>query len=379
MRISFVGDIMCEKEQLSACKTEVGYDFTKSMEQCRDVFNKSDFSVANLETPLAGEDLGYTNHKWSFNSPLEFAEEVKKTGFNLVSTANNHCLDRGVKGAFATINNLKSIQLDQVGLNASSDRNESVYIKDINGLKIAFISYTYGTNATFNKNYLDYSNDYLVNLYRDQESALKPPIILNKIIRRLKLLVPINKHIKKFKRDILTAKSQADFVFVLMHSGGQYNLIPDKWTIKLMNYTLKLGVDVVIGCHPHVVQPGLYFSNNQAGFYSLGNFLSYPGSEASGMIGFKTLAEYSIILHIHINEKQKKIQKITFEIAKTIVDESDKIAKTILLYDLIENQKDELQKKQLINDCKIIASRFLDIEKDKIEVRREYDFPVNID
>ena len=377
IKISFVGDLMCEKEQLFANTIDGKYDFTSIFACIKPAFNSSDYVVGNLETPIAGEGLEYSNRKWSFNTPIEYAQVLKDIGFDLVSTANNHCLDRGVEGAINTLNNLDKVGLDHVGTNRSIKERETIFIKQVKDLKIAFLSYTYGTNASFNKHYLDKSNSYLVNLFRAQEPLpykyyFRGHHRILRYIDRIKSSMLFSPYIRNLNRDIKKAKKNADFVVVLMHSGGQYNLIPDKWTRTLQDHMIKQGVDAVIGCHPHVVHEGLIYPSKQVGFYSLGNFCAYPGKESAGGQDLKTKSEYSVILHLHISSTTRKIEKITFQIAKSVV-EADKKSYVYLLYDLINKEKDAVKKEQLIQDNSLIVGRFLK-STNKFDPKEEYDY-----
>ena len=131
----------------------------------------SNYIIGNLETPLAGEELVYSSHKWSFNTPDCFAESLKKAGFNLLTTANNHCLDRGKIGLLNTLKTLDRYGLEHIGTYAQKSDKEKIFIKDIGGLRFAFLSYTYGTNASLNGEYLG-EDRYMVNLFQDQEREI---------------------------------------------------------------------------------------------------------------------------------------------------------------------------------------------------------------
>lgn len=371
IKISFVGDIICEEQQLLVNKTDKGFEFSDVFENIKPAFLESDFVVGNLETPLAEEDLKYTNHKWSFNTPIEFALAVKRVGFDLVSTANNHCLDRGINGLYKTIKNLDHINLDHIGTYLSKNDKDKLYIKKIGNIKIAFIAYTYGTNASFNKAYLKKNEKHAVNLFKRQEKILLRRQIMKRVLTKVEHVIingfTFNHRLRNLKKKINLAKRETDLVFVLMHSGGQYNLKPDAWTVNLIDYLFKNKVDGIIGCHPHVVQRVLINKNNQIGAFSLGNFCSYPGSDSCKM----NQSEYSIILHVFLNEITKKIEKITFQIAKSIID-SDGKAKIYLLYDLINKENDQSVKGKLIEDNLLIINRFLNQKANEINLEKEY-------
>jgi poly-gamma-glutamate synthesis protein (capsule biosynthesis protein) len=171
----------------------------------------------------------------------------------------------------------------------------------------------------------------------------------------------------ELKSKIKKAKMNADLVYVLMHSGGQYNLKPDKWTVNLMGFLFTNKVDAVIGCHPHVVQKVLIKNNNQIGAFSLGNFCSYPGSDSCKM----NQSEYSIILHTYLNENSKKIDKATFQISKSVIDLDGK-ATIHLLYDLINNESDKMIREKLIQDNLLIVNRFSDRHAEELCLKNEY-------
>lgn len=366
IKLSFVGDIMLEKEQLEASKKS---DFNSIFSNITHLISNSDFSIANLETPIAGEKHILTNHKWSFNSPIEFANSVKMCGFNLVATANNHILDRGVEGAIETVNNLSKINLEQVGLNLTKKSRDNIFIKKIGGVKIAFLSYTYGTNAHFNKHYLSSEELHLVNLMKPQEKNIKGKYL--SYLNYINTFNPYNKYLKKYFKDIKRAKKQADIVVMLFHSGGQFNIEPDRWSKFIMKLSLLKGVNVVIGAHPHVIQKSIKRDANSVGFYSLGNFSSYPGSESSGQIGIERLANYSIILNIYIDTKTKKILRITFTPTVSYVDD-DHVARVYPIFDLFKKTKDE----SLIINNSIIVSRILGIDKSSVKFNDIYNFPL---
>lgn len=373
VKLSFVGDIMCEEEQLKANFNNNNYDFSTVFEAIKPVFFNSDFVVGNLETPLAGQELEYTNHKWSFNAPVEFAVAVKNAGFDLVATSNNHSLDRGVAGLYKTIQNLNGIGLEQTGTYLTKSESDSICIKNIGGIKIAFLSYTYGTNSTFNNFFLKKEERFAINLFGKQQKSVKPTAYFTRIIDKLQTLIyrtqTTNNYLRNLKKKIKKAKQQADIVIVLMHSGGQYNIIPDRGTVKLLSYLTKIGVDYTIGCHPHVVQKIETNHNKQLGAYSLGNFCSYPGSDSCKM----NQSEYSIILHIYIDKITKKLQKSSFQITKSVIDSAGS-ANIHLLFDLIQNEKNTEIKQQLIKDNELIYNRFLNKKDIQIEVKNDYEF-----
>lgn len=113
--LSFTGDIMCQREQLAACRTSGGYEFGPLFEPAAEALAASDYLVGNLETPFAGAEAGYTRELYSFNTPDSFAAALAACGFDLVSTANNHCLDRKLSGQKRTLDILDRAGIAHVG------------------------------------------------------------------------------------------------------------------------------------------------------------------------------------------------------------------------------------------------------------------------
>jgi poly-gamma-glutamate synthesis protein (capsule biosynthesis protein) len=138
------------------------------------LFKKSEYVVANLETPTAGEKAGYSCKNYNFNTPETILKAMKDSGIAMVTTANNHSLDRGVSGIDSTIDNIKKYGLEYTGT-AQSEIERAPLVKEIKGTKIGFLSYTYGTEACYNGVYLDKKNYYKVNLLQEQE--LKNPCL----------------------------------------------------------------------------------------------------------------------------------------------------------------------------------------------------------
>jgi poly-gamma-glutamate synthesis protein (capsule biosynthesis protein) len=208
----------------------------------------ADFTLGNLETVTAGKDKKYSGYPM-FNSPDEFISAVKTAGFNLVTTSNNHALDRGETGINRTITQLIKNNLNYTGTFTSQHDRDSIRIFDIKGIKIAFLSYSYGTNG----NPIPGGKKYLIN------------IIDYDLIQK----------------DISYARQLgADLVIVYYHFGDEYKREPSAFQKTTVNKTIEMGADIILGGHPHVLEPAIYFKTHNAkidtGFavYSLGNFLS---------------------------------------------------------------------------------------------------------
>lgn len=242
----FVGDAMQHGPQIKAAtKTDGTYDYGECFTLVEDDIKSADYAVANLECPLAGKPYkGYP----AFSAPDEYAQQLSETGFDLLQLANNHILDAYGKGVLRTIKTLDSIGIEHLGAYENEIERETKlpYVKDVNGIKIAFLSYTYGTN-----------------LYDSRTD-----VIIDRINRDL-MAVDVKK-----ARD-----AGAEIVCMCLHWGNEYELLPSKSQRSLTEFLQSIGVDLIIGSHPHVVQPMEleYSMNNGSGglvVYSLGNFIS---------------------------------------------------------------------------------------------------------
>ncbi len=242
----FVGDIMQHDAQIEAAYNPVTktYEYDQGFQFIRPLIGKYDFRVANLEVTLAGKPYkGYPQ----FSAPDELAKTLKRTGFNVVLTANNHACDRGDKGVLRTLDVLDKIGLPHTGTFRSLEERDTVYplIIEKNGIQVAFLNYTYGTNGL----------------------SVNPPLIVNYIDTAL------------IRKDIAEAKKRkADYVICNLHWGKEYLSLPDAYQKRIEKFCYKAGADMVIGGHPHTVQPVQVKTNDsdekQLTVWSLGNFVS---------------------------------------------------------------------------------------------------------
>lgn len=403
-KISFIGDIMCEKPLLNAAKIkENKYDFNFVFKNMKHQFSESDYIVGNLETVFAGENQEYTNHIYSFNTPDEFAKAIKDSGIDLVTTANNHCLDRGITGLKRTISVLEETNLDHIGTYRTEEERNKLFIKEFNGLKISFLNYTYGTNLQENKVVLKESQKYHVNILKSQESdkrlleqRLKSPNFKQKVFKQIFKHISVEKWIKfkknfglpanrmyqdnsldsidkeileNIRKDIDRAKENSDFVVFHMHSGGQFNEMPGEFSKYMMNFISESGADVIIGTHPHVVQ-NLTKVNQSIGVYSLGNFNISPSSV---YLVPDHLPEYGIIFHLYINKKDLR-QVEEFKIGFSIIKMVESERKYLTVYNIkdIYDKSSIKEKEQIQKDATVIYNRFLNSNHNLISIQKEY-------
>ena len=306
IKISFLGDILCQLPFLKAAQKR-GNDFYTAFAGLQPLLQDSDYVVANLETPIAGEEAGYTNDVYSFNTPAAFLDALKRLKIDLYLTANNHCLDRGIIGLKNTLRELDDRQMAHTGTGPA--RYHLVKLKDTT---IAFLNYTacvnedkwklYGHKLAQNDlNLLIDIDKYLA--YRTQIRKQTIPFytlrkklgtaIPKSLQLKIKSALGIKQHptydneplaevagsyLDQVKQDITQAKSEADLVILLPHCGGQFNTKPGSLSKELFQTLFDFGADAVIGNHPHTIQEtGLH--NGKPYAYSLGNVSfspSYP-------------------------------------------------------------------------------------------------------
>jgi len=248
--ISVVGDLMCHGPQFEYARVgKDSFDFSPVYRNVKKYLESSDFTFGNLETVTAGKESGgYTGYPF-FNTPAAYITALKDAGFDLLVTANNHSLDRSEKGIIRTINEINSRNLKYVGTYTSQQDRDSIRIFDVKRIKIAVLAYSYGTNG----NPIPKGKNYLINLI-DYELI---------------------------GRDIQSAKiNGAELVLVHFHFGEEYKREPVQFQKDVVNKTIELGADIIIGGHPHVLQPVNFYKTNSpkldTGFvaYSMGNFYS---------------------------------------------------------------------------------------------------------
>ncbi|NDV69844.1 CapA family protein [Dysgonomonas sp. 25] len=246
-RVSFLfaGDAMQHQSQIDAGKTSAGYDYTSCFKYVKDSVQAADIAVVNLEVTHAGKP--YTGYP-SFCAPDEFSVALKDAGFDIFLTCNNHSLDKRKKGLERTIKVLDSLKVKHTGTFINQEKRDTHYplmmIK--NGIRIAILNYTYGTNGL----------------------TVQSPNIVNYIDK------------KQILNDIDMAKIlKADIIVANMHWGLEYKLQPNSEQKELADFLIQHGVKLVIGSHPHVVQP-IDIRRNESGeidavvVYSLSNFIS---------------------------------------------------------------------------------------------------------
>ena len=251
-----VGDVLIHDRLYTSMKTSDGYDFRPALTYIKDIVKDYDLAYYNQETILGGSEIGLSSYP-SFNSPYEVGDAMIDAGFNLVSLATNHTLDRGEKAITNSINywNGKNDVLTAGSYLSSEDRNK-INIREINNISYTMLNYTYGTNGIK----VPSGKDYFVNVWPCNGSNPS----YDSEYQEYKRIV---------KEDVERVRDKVDLLIVAMHWGVEYTHTPTAYQIDMANYLESLGVNIIIGTHPHVVMP-ITFINDTLVIYSLGNFLS---------------------------------------------------------------------------------------------------------
>ncbi len=280
-----IGDIMCHNSNFkdaynSETKT---YDFSYVFEDIKSYIQEADIAIGNLETTFAGEKVGYSGYP-TFNTPEQLAQNLVDLGVDVVSTANNHSLDKNYAGIESTINELDKVNLSHTGTYKSKEEQDTIITKNVNGINIAFLSFTYGTNGIK----VPKGKEYCINLIDEN-------LMLDQIAKAKEL--------------------NPDIICVSMHWGEEYKLKQNKKQEQLADFLFKNGVDIILGSHPHVLEPmekrtvTLEDGTTKDGFliYSLGNFMS-------GQVAENTMNTIILQLQItkHVDTGKITIDKVNY-------------------------------------------------------------------
>ncbi|MGG4449819.1 CapA family protein [Brevibacillus porteri] len=304
-----VGDIMMHQEQLDAVwdPATKSYDFQRFFPNVIPMFREADWVIGNLETTMSGSKAKYSGYPM-FNSPESLAHSLKEFGFTAVSTANNHSMDRKEQGVLQTIKYLDEAGLPHTGTFASPEDRDEPLLLTKDGFTLALLSYTYGTNGIA----IPEGKPYLVNL-------ISPALM---------------------KKDIARAREKgADLVAVALHFGNEYQRMPSPEQIKTAEQALTFGADLILGAHPHVVQPyewktvTLEDGRQHKGLiaYSLGNFISAQRWDYKDVGAILKLVLYKnesgeasiesaemIPTYVHFYRKNNKRNYVIYPVSETL-------------------------------------------------------------
>ena len=262
--VVMVGDILLHTPvEESAADVGGNYNFDFIFSQTKDYIGAADLAMVNQEVIIGGKELGVTGYP-AFNAPYEIGDALSEAGFDVVCHATNHALDKGKRGVVNTLGYWQSAhpEMTVVGINGSQEQKDAVDIVEKNGIRIAILNYTYGTNGISAPSDMSFAVDML-------DEA-------------------------KVKRDLEYAEANADFTIVCPHWGTEYLHGIDGSQKKWTEVFRAGGADLVIGTHPHVIEPVEFFEddvpghgNNHGGgdmlvYYSLGNFVNWTSGTGAG-------------------------------------------------------------------------------------------------
>ena len=388
VKLSFIGDITCDRPMLKAARSLTGYNFEKQFKDVKSLFENA-YVIGNLETVFAGEKIGWNTGYVSYNTPDNLAKEMKRAGIDMVTTANNHCSDCGLEGIKRTIKILEKYQIEHTG--TFCDKREKRYlIKEIDGIKIAIVSCTYPLNTDLLQGNYEY-----INLLSEGEYAgiswkkkcikkIIPQKIRSKLleiradIKRKKgdkIIRPYIDNYEERKTDSLRiqnmkdllkdAKKEADLVVLAIHQGGQFNTEPGTHSKQICRQFLPY-VDAIIGNHPHVVQE-VNQKMNKLVVFSLGSFNLSLSADYVRMDDFPN---YSIMFNLYLNKQTKRIEYTSFSILVAVEDEKKyvRVCSVDKLYEQIDESKKDKLKEEIIN----IYNRFSGKNVKEINICREY-------
>jgi len=240
-----VGDVLAHRTVYEAARTDEGYDFTPMFAPVQSSIQKADVAFTNQETPVTDDSSNLSSYP-RFNVPQDILGALKQTGFDVINLANNHALDQGVEGLEQTMAHVNNKNLMYIGTHASPEERKRAATKTANDITFVFRGYTAHTNGLS----LPEDKSYMINYIRTAD----------------------------FKSDLARAREQGDVVVVSLHFGNQYQTEPSENQQKLVKKLAKQGADIILGHHPHVIQPIKRIEterpHDSVVAYSLGNFLA---------------------------------------------------------------------------------------------------------
>lgn len=264
-KIAAVGDILCHEDMIEDANVNDSYNFSSMFANVTKFTKKSDLALGTLETNFI-EGKSFSG-KGKYNSPLEFLTAIKESGINLLSVAHNHELDYGTEGLNETVQKVQEQDLSVTGIRNNKENEDKDFtgvIKEVKGIKIAFLSYTYGLS---NEKELSEEEKSTANIYSEETA----------------------------KKDLEYAKQNSNYIIAIMHWGDISSTTPSEYQKGITTFLVENGIDMILGTHPVVVQPMEIIQNSEGKnilvAYSLGNYISTLKSNN---------ADVEIILNIQI-------------------------------------------------------------------------------
>lgn len=280
VKVAFTGDLLWEENFYESHKHyQFGHYFDAILPHL-----DSDLTIANQEVPIGGKELGISGTAFTYNAPYEIAKQFPKIGIDYVTLANNHILDKGQEGIDHTLDILDQEEIGHTGVYREDEETDPISVVDVKGVKIAILAYTYDTNVGRSGN---------VSYF------LSPAQTFDK------------EYQDKLKKDVAKAQKKADLVFVSMHWGTEFTYERTKTQTEVAEFLNEQGVDVIIGNHPHNIQPATTLTNKDGKktivFYSLGNTTSASAAVKRATPDFQNMYEIGALVNMDITKEQDEV------------------------------------------------------------------------
>lgn len=278
--ITATGDVLLEDPILNYFNNG---DWKNYMDRLKPYFQQDDLTIANQEVPIGGEELGITGIDFSFNAPTITAQNLADSGIDFVSLANNHAMDRGMQGIINTHQALDAAGIGYTGTAAGEEESRSIALQEINGIKIAIVSYTYNCNQPV-------TPEWAVNTYYSAYDDRSDAMI----------------------EDLQKARTMADAVILCIHWGTEFTYAINSDQSAMSENLIEAGADVIIGNHPHTIQPAQWIEtpSGRRGlcFYSLGNLIAsaYQVDRASEQ--FQNMYEVGALAQFRLTKTEDGIE-----------------------------------------------------------------------
>ena len=275
--LTFTGDLLFEQSLYDSWDN---YAFGDYFDLIRP-YLCGDIVIGNQEVPIGGEELEVSGTAYSFNAPVAIAEQLPQVGFDVLTLSNNHSYDRGYEGAVNTLENLRANDILPVGLYADETSAKQIAIVEENGIRIAILAYTYDTNIA-----PEDSHAFVTKTFLNEQGQLD------------------DAHRQMLKEDVEQAQEQADVVIAAMHWGNEFTFERNAAQTQTAAYLNDLGVNIIIGNHPHCLQTMERLTNAEGKetwvFYSLGNLVSAAAMVDRASVDFANLYEMGGIVNLDV-------------------------------------------------------------------------------
>lgn len=270
IELIMVGDMLLHPRVYESGFMEDGtYQYDHLFANTRDKIESADLALVNQEVILGGIELGLSGYP-CFNGAFEVGDSLVNAGFDVILHATNHALDKGKRGLLNCIHFWKEQypEIGVVGIYETKEESEEIYVTEVNDVRIAILNYTYGTNGIS----LPKDMPFAVEMWNDEQIA----------------------------EDVARAKEIADFIVACPHWGTEYVLTQTKDQERKAQYLADLGVDLIIGTHPHVIEPVAWLTgksgNQTLCYYSIGNYINATSGTGKGAANRMVGAMADVIL-----------------------------------------------------------------------------------